>query len=148
MGDDVFISIEDIGELYLSAVLVYFEYPRVFVCIDTYDNKYIFYEMASDDENKDIWLVSQVKESEYYDIINGRSSIQSVYEEGESSNIFSVTKIYGEEDQIIISYDNVESLRISLPKNDVFADSKVLNEILVKARTTRMVSGIGSLSLS
>lgn len=152
MGDDVFISAEGIGDLYLSAVLVYFEYPRVFVCIDVYDSKCIFYEMASDDENKDVWLVSKIKESEYYDITNGRSSIQSVYEKGESSNIFSVTKIYGEKDQIILSYDNVESLRTSLPKNDVLADFKVntsnLNKTAEKARTTSKVSGIGSLSLS
>lgn len=128
-NDDVFMNIEGIGDLYFFDVLLYYEYPRIFVCEDTYDSKYIFYEMASNDENKDVWLVSKIRKPEYYDIIDRKVPIQSVYKNRESLNIFSVTKVYGETDQIIRSYDNVISLKNSLPKNKVFADSKVINDM-------------------
>lgn len=58
-GKEVFMHIDQLGDLYIYDVLLSYVYPRVFVCLDQYDSRYLFYEMDSEDES-DVWLVGKV----------------------------------------------------------------------------------------
>ena len=57
---DIFMKVAEFGELYIYDVLLFYIYPRVFVCQDQYECKYLFYEMDSEDDDIDIWLVSKI----------------------------------------------------------------------------------------
>ena len=40
---EVFMQVQELGDLYLCDVLVSYIYPRVFVCEDKYSCKYIYF---------------------------------------------------------------------------------------------------------
>ena len=40
---DIFMHVSQLGDLYIFDVLLSYIYPRVFVCQDIYDCKYLFY---------------------------------------------------------------------------------------------------------
>lgn len=121
-NNEIFLSIKDLGDLYIYDVLLSFIYPRVFVCTDKYDCKYLFYEMSSKD-NRDIWLVSKITKDEFYDLIDNKICIQEAYKHKSSFEIFSVSRLYGDEDIVTLSYDS-ESWIGRLPAEKVYADSE------------------------
>ena len=118
---EVFMHVQELGDLYLCDVLVSYIYPRVFVCEDKYSCKYIFYEVSSKD-NKDVWLVAKISKDEYYSLIDCQKAIQDVYKNKIGFDLFSITKIYGEnEDSIELSLDTSEWIK-KLPDMSVFAE--------------------------
>ena len=118
---EVFMHVQELGDLYLCDVLVSYIYPRVFVCEDKYSCKYIFYEVSSKD-NKDVWLVAKISKDEYYSLIDYQKAIQDVYKNKTGFNLFSITKIYGEnKDSIELSLDTSEWIK-KLPDMPVFAE--------------------------
>lgn len=126
-NNEIFLSVKDLGDLYIYDVLLSFIYPRVFVCTDKYDCKYLFYEMSSKD-NRDIWLVSKITKDEFYDLIDNKICIQEAYKHKSSFEIFSVSRLYGDEDIVTLSYDS-ESWIGRLPAEKVYADSEHVNDI-------------------
>lgn len=88
---EVFMHVDDFGDLYLYDVLLSFIYPRVFVCVDVFDCRYLFYEMSSDG-GKDIWLVSKITKGEYFDLIDRNMPIQRVYEKKKVGRSFRYPK--------------------------------------------------------
>ena len=116
----VFMHGPELGDLYLYDVLLSYIYPRVFICEDSNKDKYIFYEVSSKD-NRDVWLVAKVSEEDCYSLAEGKKAIQTAYEN--RTDIFSVTKIYGQsKDTIEISQDVSEWIK-KLPEKPVYADS-------------------------
>ena len=63
--ETIFMKIDEIGTLTIYDVLLSYIYPRVFVCMDEFECRYLFYEIESDDDH-DIWLVTKLKKQEYY----------------------------------------------------------------------------------
>lgn len=121
---DVFMRVDELGDLYLYDVLISYIYPRVFVCEDIYDSKYLFYEVGSK-ENKDTWLVAKITKKEYYSLIDREKAIQQAYSKKSSFEVFSISKTYGDEKDIVnLSYNIVEWVK-KLPKEPVFADKEI-----------------------
>lgn len=118
---EIFLRVNDLGDLYIYDVLLTFIYPRVFVCADKYGCKYLFYEMSSKD-NMDVWLVSKITKEEFYDLIDGKICIQEAYKHKSGFEIFSVSRLYGDEDVITMSYDSDRWIG-RLPVDKVYADS-------------------------
>lgn len=118
--EEVFMHGQELGDLYLYDVLLSYIYPRVFICEDSSKDKYIFYEVSSKD-NRDVWLVSKISEEDCYSLVKGEKAIQTAYEN--RTDIFSVTKTYGQsKDTIEISQDVLEWVK-KLPEKPVYADS-------------------------
>lgn len=118
--EEVFMQGKELGDLYLYDVLLSYIYPRVFICEDSSKDKYIFYEMSSKD-NRDVWLVSKISEEDCCSLADGKKAIQTAYEN--RTDIFSVTKTYGQtKDTIEISSDVSEWVK-KLPEKPVYADS-------------------------
>ena len=124
---DIFMHVSQLGDLYIFDVLLSYIYPRVFVCQDIYDCKYLFYEMDSTDD-KDVWLVSKVTKKEYYSLVDGKKSIQRVYENKKDFDIFSISKTYGDEDVIELTFDGKQWLS-HLPQNPVYAEKKPVEDM-------------------
>lgn len=99
-NQNIFMHVDELGDLYLYDVLLEFIYPRVFVCEDLFNSKYLFYEMSSD-QDRDVWLVTKISNREYYDLIDRNKSIQDAYNGKSGFNLFSITKIYKEEEDLI-----------------------------------------------
>lgn len=76
MSENIFIETELFGNLFIYDVLMSYIYPRIFICQDDYECKYLFYDI-SEDEQKDEWIVVKIKKDEYYSIIDGLKSVQS-----------------------------------------------------------------------
>ena len=127
---EVFMRIQELGDLYLCDVLLLYIYPRVFVCEDSNNCKYVFYEVSSKD-NKDVWLVAKISKDEYYSLVDCQKAIQDVYKNKTDPDLFSITKIYGEnEDSIELSLEILEWIK-KLPNVPVFAEKKEHQDILI-----------------
>lgn len=126
MGDkEVFMQVKELGDLYLYDVLLAYIYPRVFVCEDIYNSKYLFYEVGSKD-NKDTWVVAKVTAKEYYSLVDRKKAIQKAYENKTYFNLFTISKNYGEEEDVVeLAFDANEWLK-KLPKEPLFAEKEVL----------------------
>lgn len=120
---EVFMHVDDFGDLYLYDVLLSFIYPRVFVCVDVFDCRYLFYEMSSDG-GKDIWLVSKITKGEYFDLIDRNMPIQRVYEKKKSREVFSISKTYSETDVVEVHADGEKWIKM-LPSEDVYVDCEL-----------------------
>lgn len=126
---EVFIRVQEKGDLYLCDVLLSYIYPRVFVCEDSYNCKYVFWEVSSKD-NKDVWLVSKISKNEYHSLVNRQKAIQEVYKNKTGFDLFSITKIYGEnEDSTELFLDTSEWIK-KLPDVPVFAEKEEHQNIL------------------
>ena len=118
--EEVFMQGQELGDLYLYDVLLSYIYPRVFICEDSLKDKYIFYEVSSKD-NRDVWLVAKISEEDCHSLAEGKKAIQTAYEN--RTDLFSVTKTYGQtKDTIEISSDVSEWVK-KLPEKPVYAHS-------------------------
>ena len=128
---EVFMRVQELGDLYLYDVLLSYIYPRVFVCEDSYNGKYVFYEVSSKD-NKDVWLVAKISKNEYYSLVDCKKAIQKVYENKTGFNLFSISKTYGEnEDSIELSLDTSEWIK-KLPEKPVYAEKEIIDDVAEK----------------
>ena len=125
---EVFMQVAELGDLYLYDVLISYIYPRVFVCEDTYDSKYLFYEVESKN-NKDTWLVTKLAKREYYSLVDRKRSIQKAYENKKGFNLFSISKTYGDIDDIKMNFDAEERIKL-LPTEPVFAEKEILDDVI------------------
>lgn len=126
---EIFMEVKELGTLYLYDVLLEYIYPRVFVCEDSYGCKYIFYEVSSRD-NKDIWLVARISKKEYYSLVDRKKMIQKAYEKKTGFNLFSISKIYGDNEDIIeLSLNSTDELIKRLPKKPVYAQKELIDDI-------------------
>lgn len=125
---EIFMQVKELGDLYLYDVLLEYIYPRVFVCEDIFDSKYLFYEVSSKD-NRDTWIVAKVTKKEYYSLVDRKKSIQKAYEKKSGYNLFTITKSYGEEEDIIELSLDVKEWEKKLPKEPVFAEKDIIDDV-------------------
>ena len=125
---EIFMQVKELGDLYVYDVLLEYIYPRVFVCEDIFDSKYLFYEVSSKD-NRDIWIVAKVTKKEYYSLVDRKKSIQKAYEKKSGYNLFTITKSYGEEEDIIELSLDVKEWEKKLPKEPVFAEKEIIDDV-------------------
>ena len=125
---EIFMQVKELGDLYLYDVLLEYIYPRVFVCEDIFDSKYLFYEVSSKD-NRDTWIVAKVTKKEYYSLVDRKKSIQKAYEKKSGYNLFTITKSYGEEEDIIELSLDVKEWEKKLPKEPVFAEKEIIDDV-------------------
>lgn len=125
---EVFMQVAELGNLYLYDILLSYIYPRVFVCEDIYDSKYLFYEVESN-ENKDTWVVSKLTKKDYYALVDRKKAIQKAYDNKKGYDIFSISKIYGDTDIVKLNYDAKEWIK-KLPIEPVFAEKEILDDII------------------
>ena len=80
--EDIFLKVEPLGTLYIEDILLYYIYPRCFVCRNDNGNKYILYEIESS-QHTDVWAVCNISESDLESIKSKKSSIQEIYRKHE-----------------------------------------------------------------
>lgn len=135
--NEVFMHVDELGDLYLYDVLLSYIYPRVFVCEDYYNCLFLFYEISSE-QNIDTWLVTKLNKKEYYNLVDGKEAIQKAYSNKNKFSQFLIKKEYGEEsDEISLSF-NVNGYLKKLPKESVYSEKKsVSNDILKTLEAAR-----------
>lgn len=121
----VFISVEQIGDLFLQDVLINYLYPRSFICKDIYDSYYVFYEMDYKDR-VDTWLVAKITKTEYWELIWKKITIQSVYLGKSHYQVFTISKNHNN-NLIELKYNSSEWIDF-LPSIPVFSEAE--NETL------------------
>lgn len=121
MNKEAFMHIDKIGDLFLEEILLEYIYPRVFVCRDEHDKKYVFYEVISKD-NIDTWVVAKITKKEYCSLINKKTSIKDVYIKKSKNHLFTAVKTYKTKGNIISPFidanfdiDNARELVNKLP---------------------------------
>lgn len=109
---------ELLGNLYIIDILLYYIYPRCFVCKNEKHQKYLFYEVSSDDKIS-VWVVCGLEDSDLEDIKNKKCSIQDIYKRYECIEL---TYDYETCSSTYILSDNVISM---LPKVDVYYEPEM-----------------------
>lgn len=117
---DIFAYVRELEYLYIHDVLLEYIYPRVFVCEDMFNNKYLLYEVSSEN-NKDIWLAAKISENEYHSLINSRNPVQKAYEKKTGTDLFMISIQYGEKDSVELSFGVSEWLN-KLPTDPIYAE--------------------------
>ena len=125
--ETIFMKIDEIGTLTIYDVLLSYIYPRVFVCMDEFECRYLFYEIESDDDH-DIWLVTKLKKQEYYSLVDKERPVQYIYRKATGINLFAVAKHYDQDDRIEYISDGSKYLQ-QLPKEDVFAEKDIVDSV-------------------
>ena len=124
---ECFMRIKELGDLYMYDVLLSYIYPRVFVCEDEFECKYLFYEVDSDEE-KDTWLVGKIKKEDYYKLVDKIIPIQDAYKKSAKRNLFVIVKHYDEDDWCEMVQDYRPWVSV-LPKKAVYAEKDSVDDI-------------------
>lgn len=130
--NEVFMHVDELGDLYLYDVLLSYIYPRVFVCEDYYNCLFLFYEISSE-QNVDTWIVTKLNRREYYSLVDGKVAIQKAFQQKKNKySLFLLSKIYGlENDEISLSYDINGCLK-KLPEELVYSEKKAVNNDVLR----------------
>lgn len=100
-----FLQHELLGNLSLFDVLITYDYPRVFVCEDSFGCKYLFNEFISSESN-DKWIVQRISLTRYIDLKTNKISLQKSYRIPEEKRYFIVDKNY-EDDKFYVESTNI-----------------------------------------
>ena len=74
-----FINIKELSQTYIIDVFLDFEYPRIFVCKNKSNKLFLFAECFSNNLSEK-WLVIEITDKDYKDLITNISTIQQAYE--------------------------------------------------------------------
>ena len=115
---ELFAKLEHIGPLYLSDIILYYIYPRIFICENDSKEKFLLCEMSNRD-NTDVWLSGKISEKEYESIVRKEKSIQAIYRN--KKDLFSILKKYGkDEDGFEIIHGDMEEWIDKLPDEPIY----------------------------
>lgn len=75
------VSLPVLGNLYIKDILLYYIYPRAFVCKNDKGAMYLMYELAdiNNTDDTDVWLTVIITIDEFYKLVNCEVSIQDIY---------------------------------------------------------------------
>lgn len=75
------VSLPDLGDLRIKDILLYYIYPRAFVCENDKGTMYLMYELAdiNNTDNTDIWLTVIISRLEFWELVNAKVAIQDIY---------------------------------------------------------------------
>ena len=121
---DIFINVPQIGNLFVIDVLLYYIYPRIFVCDDEYNCRYLFFEIT-EDLNLDKWLVTKLKVNEYFDILDGKIFAQSLFQD---RNCYMISKDYNNNGFVNIKVAEKNDILL-LPKEKFFYKEMNVNDV-------------------
>lgn len=74
----LFLSINELGDLYIKQVIVQYDYPLLFICEDQFDSLYIVNEV-SDSEEYEEWIAAKITRKKYIDILESRISLREAF---------------------------------------------------------------------
>lgn len=107
-----FLEIEDIGQTYITNVLLFYIYPRAFVIEDNKGNMFLLYEWVDEES----WYAIQISDSEYSKILSKELSLQDAFT-GKQSFI-----IKGINDKYFTEKANDSELLNMLPKYPIYKE--------------------------
>lgn len=130
--NEVFMHVDELGDLFLYDILLSYIYPRVFVCEDYYNCLFLFYEISSE-QNVDTWIVTKLNRKEYYALVDGKVAIQKAFHQKNGKySLFLLTKKYGlDKDEISLSY-NIYGCLKKLPEELVYSEKKDINDDVLR----------------
>ena len=115
---ELFANLDRISPLYLSDIILYYIYPRIFICENDSKEKFLLCEMSNRD-NTDVWLSGKISEEEYESIARKEKSIQTVYRN--MKNLFLILKKYGKDkDEFEIIYGDMKEWVDKLPDEPIY----------------------------
>lgn len=120
------VSLPVLGDLRIKDILLYFIYPRAFVCENDKGTMYLMYELAdiNNTDDTDIWLTVIITPDEYYKLLNCEVSIQDIYNLY-PNDTFMIKKDYITNiSKVLHLHDMVEAPKYweQLPKEPLFAE--------------------------
>lgn len=107
-----FLEIKDIGETYITDVLLFYIYPRSFVIENNNGNMFLLYEWVDEES----WYATQINDSEYNKILNKELSLQDAFTGKCSFIIKSINEKYFTEKA------SVSDLLNMLPKGPIYKE--------------------------
>ena len=79
----------------------------------------------SSEQYKDVWLVTRISGGEYQDLVCKNKSIQDAYIDKSREDLFSITKIYREEEYEIKLSLKTEEWMEKFPVNPIFSEKEI-----------------------
>ena len=121
-------SLDGLGNLYIKEILLYYIYPRAFVCENDKGTLYLMYELAdiNNTDDTDIWLTVIITPDEYYKLVNCEVSIQDIYNLY-PNDTFMIKKDYTTNiSEVLHLHDMVEAPEYwkQLPTKPIFAEKE------------------------
>ena len=107
-----FLEIKDIGQTYLTDVLMFYILPRTFVIENDNGNKFLLYEWIDEES----WYATQITEAERNKILSKESSLQDAFTGKQSFIIKGINNKYFTEKA------NVSDLLNMLPKYPIYKE--------------------------
>lgn len=122
---DIFLEVPEIGTLYLSDVLLFFIYPRGFVCETDNSKSYLLFELADEDNNDiGIWMAVAISKDELFKLKDQQISFQKIFETNKN-NVFLIKHYYQNETTRRIELQdlaNRDDYWNQLPKKPLFSE--------------------------
>lgn len=123
---DVFLEkVPGIGTLYLTDVLLFFIYPRGFVCKTGNDENYLLFELADKDNNDiGIWMTVDISKDELFKLKDQQISFQKIFETNKN-NVFLIKHYYQNETTRKVELQdlaNRDDYWNQLPKKPLFSE--------------------------
>ena len=91
-------------------------------------------------------MVSKIRKIDYYDLVDQKRTIQSVYNKASKNEMFCILKTYGEKDQIDL-VPEYQTLLEQLPTQEVYADKEVADDIGISTLTAARETGNTTLDI-
>lgn len=77
--ENEFLNIKEFGgQLYIVKILVYYDYPRIFVCQNENDELYLFNEIR-DEDDLECWGVIKISHEDLIKFYNSELSFRNLY---------------------------------------------------------------------
>lgn len=93
MNSDPFITIKQFGDLSITRVFTYYDYPRVFVCEDVIGTKYLFSQSDFDD-TWDEWVVVPISHNKFFNLCASQLTLDEALNTSESGKFYLISKDY------------------------------------------------------
>lgn len=120
--NDVFLETKEFGNLYYKDTLLYYIYPRVFICKKNTSNElFLFYEMESGG-SYDVWLMTGISNDEYWNLVGRRVPLQDIFKSKPEADLCTVKNVYGQDDDITTITRDGKKWLSELPEKPVYAE--------------------------
>lgn len=73
-----FLTVKELGDLYIKQVIVQYDYPLLFICEDQFDTLYIVNEITDSNEYEE-WIASKLTRKKYMDVLESRISLRDAF---------------------------------------------------------------------
>lgn len=117
--NDYIMKVDNLGRLYIKDIIVFYDEPLLFSCVNDFDNYFLVNCLDMDDEKKE-WLVLPISEARLIRGLKGNISGYNLFKKPEGDFLWRVTQL---KDNVLCNSKQIYPMDLSdddLPDDDIF----------------------------